>query len=231
MKSCFSRARTLVLLMLWMLFIIPNAHASDLFEIITILSKIAGSTMSIQNTNLNELVALQALNKGLMGMHSYGSLYGSNAAFGWGESADTWQGLLSLYRQGGGGVGNSSLFSIMRTVANQFPMNDHLNSPNEIENTYYRLQAQTTAVSRSSSELVFDQVTREANTLAALQSEIDRTSDAKSAMDLHTRFSAEQANLTVQQTKLLALLVQQVATDAQEKSNRANEDAHFFNYS
>lgn len=204
------------------------AFASDIMQMVTILSKIAGADFSIEKANLGELAELQAMSKGLIGTHSYGSLYYDNNAYNWGNGADTWQGLLSLYQQG---ARDSRLSTIMQLVANQFPINTHLNSPNEIENQYYRLQAQTTLASRSSSQLVFDQVVREAKTLTELQAEIDRAKDSKSAMDLNNRLSLEHTNLTMQQTKLLALLVQQVATDAQEKANRANEDAHFFNYS
>ncbi len=210
------------------LFSFKTAFANDITQVLNILSKIAGTNLSIEKTNFGELSELQTMSNGLIGTHSYGSLYYDNNAYNWGNEANTWQGLLSLYRSG---VHDSKLLNIMQTVANEFPINDRFKSPNDIENTYYRLQAQTTLTSRSSSELAFDQVSRQARTLIELQSEIDRAKDSKSAMDLNNRFASEQAHLTVQQTKLLALLVQQVATDAQEKANRANEDAHFFNYS
>jgi hypothetical protein len=216
-----------LLFVFFMLLSFKAAFATNITQIVTVLSKIAGTNFSIEKANLSELAELQAMSRGLVGTHSYGSLYYDNNAYNWGNGTDTWQELLSLYQNG---ARDSRLFTIMQLVANQFPINNHFEGPNEIENQYYRLQAQTTLASRSSSQLAFDQVAREARTLVELQAEIDRAKDSKSAMDLNNRLSLEHTHLTMQQTKLLALLVQQVATDAQEKANRANEDAHFFNY-
>jgi hypothetical protein len=216
------------LFIFFMLLRVQSAFAADITQIITVLSKIAGADLSMEQSNLSELSELQAMNRGLLGTHSYGSLYYDSHAYNWGSGTETWQALLSLYKNG---LGEGRLFHVMQTLENQFPINTHFSSPNSIENDYYRLQAQTTLASRSSSQLAFDQVAKEAGTLEQLQTEIDRAKDSKSAMDLNNRLSLEHANLTLQQTKLLALLVQQIATDAQEKANRANEDAHFFNYS
>ncbi|MCE3237829.1 MAG: Legionella vir ue protein [Gammaproteobacteria bacterium] len=201
--------------------------ASDITQMVSILSKIAGADFSIEKSNLNQLDELQTLSHGLIGTHSYGNLYYDNTAYNWGNGTDTWQQILSLYKNG---ARDGKLFSLMQQVENEFPINSHFESPNPIENDYYRLQAQTTLASRASSQLAFEQAAREARTLAQLHTEIDKAKDSKSAIDLNNRLASEQANLTLQQTKLLALLVQQVATDAQEKANRANEDAHFFNY-
>ena len=204
-----------------------TAFAMNISDIVNVLSHIYGVNLDMKNINQDELQQLRDLSRGLTGTHQYGAQYNDPNAFSWGGSTDRWQDLLSLSN---GGMANGPLSSRMERLSRPFPIRDTLHSPNDRENEYYRLQAQTTLASRASSEVAFEQVNQEASVIHQLQSEIDRTPDTKSALDLNNRLLAEQNKLSIQETKLLVLLVQQTSVDSQGKANRAVEDAEFFNY-
>lgn len=212
---------------------IQNTYATDVSGIIHILSKMYGLNVDIKNldqnlfdVNKDQLTQLNAINQDLTGTHRYGSMNYNSHQYSWGDGSDNWQSLLSLYKTGGGG----ELATMAGKLSKDFPIADNLDTTNPTENEYYRLQAQTTLASRASSQLAFNQVSQESKVVETLHDEIDQTKDNKSSVDLNNRMLSEQNRMSIQQTKLLATLVQQAAIDSQEKANHAKENATFFDY-
>jgi len=157
---------------------------------------------------------------GLTGQHHYASDFEFS---NWGNDATNWESVLALADN----HSNSELGQEISRLSHDFPI-EHLNSNNDIENQYYRLQAQTTLASRAAAELSYRQASQSAAKMQQLKNQIDSTPDAKSAADLNNRLALENANISVQQTKLLAILVEQNALESQQKANAALYNAKFF---
>ena len=209
-----------------------NLYAIGLWDIFNVMTKIQGIDLDMKNIsqdtfniNKDQLSQLNLITNGLTGTHSYGSMNYDKNQFDWGKGSDNWQDMLSLYKTGGG-----SLAQVSGNLEKEFPIADNLGSSSQTENEYYRLQAQTTLASRSSSQLAFEQVSKESKVIEDLHNEIDKSKDNKSSVDLNNRLVSEQNNMSIQQTKLLALLVQQEAVNSQEKANHAKENAEFFDF-
>jgi hypothetical protein len=195
-------------------------------QISTYTSDIEGVDKNILDNNKKQLTDLDSIISGLTGTHSYGGMNYDSSQFNWGNGSDSWQSLLSLYKTGGGG----DLARLAGNLGNEYPISDNLGSSSNTENEYYRLQAQTTLASRASSQLAFDQVSKESKVISTLHDQIDQAKDNKSSVDLNNRLVSEQNQMSIQQTKLLAALVQQAAVDSQEHANHAKENSEFFDY-
>lgn len=194
------------------------------------------SIASINQSQLTEVRDLKGINQtqnqrltsilgGLTGTHSYGSQYYDANQYNWGNDASSWQSILALAKNQGSG---SALGSVINRLSRDYPTLDSLGAKNDAETQYYRMQAQTTLASRATAQLSFEQMLQAAKTMQQLHAQIDKTQDAKAATDLNNRLAIEQANIGIQQTKLLAILVEQTAIDAQQKSNAAKQTAKFF---
>lgn len=195
---------------------------SDLLDAIT---KIYGVNLDMKDLNGEQLDKLNELSEALKGTHTYGNNYYNVADHDWGSNATDWQSILSMTRHG---HGDGELGDVISTLSRDFPMENSLNSPNDIENKYYELSAQDALASRSSSEVAYKQAVRAEKTMNTLHDLIDKTPDSKSAEDLNNRFAAESTMSSIQQTKLLAILIQQISLQSQAESNRAKEDKEFF---
>lgn len=202
-----------------------TSHASIWKSLLKAAWDTYGVNLDIKNFSIDQLDQLKSLNGSLTGTHSYGSRYYDDKIYDWGSHTDSWQHVLSLARNGGG---SGELGETIISLAKEFPMTGSLNSKNQVENDYYKLQAQTALSSRSASEVAYQQAIREEKNMKKLHHMIDYAADEKSAADLNNRFSSEQAFTSVQQMKLLAILVQQQAVNSQERANRAREDMEFF---
>ncbi len=195
-----------------------------------LLGKILGENVLISEQALKQVKSLssihEGLEKGLLGTHTYGGKFYDSLAYDWGGQADDWQKILSMSKNRNG---SGNLSSVIGRVANQFPVQSQLGSTNSLENEYYDLQASTAIATRSGSELAFNQAVKNEKNIRQLHREIDQAPDAKSAADLNNRLASENAMLSVQQTKLLAMIAQQAAVEAQARAIRAQEDKAFFN--
>jgi hypothetical protein len=219
--------KKLIAISLLMLLIPQLAFADvDVMQIINIFAKIYGLNVDMLDTNRMQLERMENIIQGLTGHNRYGSIFDDSAQYYWGSGATSWENILALTNNN---LSAGDLARVMSTLIKDYPI-DPLRSSNEIENKYYLLQAQTTLASRSTSQLAFDQISKEENVIKSLQSFIDTADNNKAATDLNNRLVSEQNRLSIQQAKLLAILVQQVSVDAQEKANRAKEDADFFDY-
>lgn len=187
--------------------------------------KLYGVNVEMKDIDRNQLDQLKGINNSLLGKHNYGSRDYDDDAYSWGMSANSWQQILALSRNGGG---NGQLGDTILSLAKEYPIQDDFNSPNTTESDYYRLQAQTSLASRSAAELSYKQAVEQEKRMRTLHDLIDQVEDEKSASDLNNRLSSEQAMTSLQQTKLLSILVQQQAVAAQEKANRAKEDMEFY---
>jgi hypothetical protein len=233
------KTRLAAILTFTILFSLP-AHANWLEDIFKATLKVYGvnlemkginqsqldETRDIKKISQSQLNEVQKISGGLTGTHQYGSqFYDPNKLF-WGKGGNDWQSILALTHAGGG---EGTLGSAIRQLSSQFPIRGSLGSSNDTENEYYRLQAQTSLASRASAQTAFDQMKNQDDTMKQLHNMIDKTPDNKSSVDLNNRLSEENISVNMQQVKLLAVLAQQLAIDSQEKANRANESAEFFN--
>lgn len=187
--------------------------------------KMYGVNLETRDINADQLSRLNELQGTLTGNHSYGQASYDSDAYSWGNSTSSWQQVLALSRNGGG---NGQLGETILSLSKDYPIQNNFNSPNKTESDYYRLQAQTSLASRSAAEVSYQQAVDQEKRMRALHDMIDQVEDEKSASDLNNRLSSEQTMTSLQQTKLLSILVQQQAVSAQEKANRAKEDMEFF---
>jgi type IV secretion system protein VirB5 len=194
-----------------------------------ILAAILGKDGEILLNSIEQIKSLSSikdgLDKGLLGTHGYGGKFYDSSSYDWGSQADDWQTILAMSKNRNG---SGSFADMVGQVTKRLPMQSNLGSNNPLENDYYDLQASTAIATRSGSELAFNQAAKNEKNIRQLHREIDQTQDAKSAADLNNRLSSENAMLNVQQTKLLAMIAQQAAVEAQARSIRAEEDKSFF---
>lgn len=183
------------------------------------------SLYGIEDSNKHQEKSLVDILKGLTGVHSYGSDQYNSQQLNWGDDATSWQSILALAQRQGSG---SPLGSSIKRLNQEYPIQEHLVNGNDAENQYYRLQAQTALAARASAEVSFAKMNEEATTMNNLNYKIDATPDSKSATDLNNRLASENARIAIEQTKLLAIIVQQNAVAAQEKANLAKQNAQFF---
>lgn len=207
------------------LFIPTYSLALDLSSIIQIIANLYGVNLDIKNLDDLSLEKLDELKDGLTGTHNYGNNNYDPNIFVWGDNTDNWQSIINLTstQRAEGDLGR-----MINDLVKQFPIAKSEVSTNDLENQYYLIQAQTTLAARASSQVAFKQINNEARTMHKLHQLIDQTKDNKSAVDLSNRLASEQANINIQQAKLLAVLVEQAAISNQEKSNHAKENAEFF---
>jgi hypothetical protein len=207
------------------LFFPLSANAIGWKQLVDAIAQMYGLDLKTNQLNADQLDTLKDIQGSLTGTHNYGKSNYDKNANSWGENSSDWQQILSLSKNGGG---SGELGNTIADLSKEFPISGSLNSPNKVENDYYNLQARTALSSRSASEVAYKQAVREEKTLKSLHGMIDKTEDEKSASDLNNRMASEAAMTSVQQTKLLSVLVQQAAVNAQEKANRAKEDMEFF---
>jgi len=201
-----------------------KAISFEIMDIVNMVAQMYGINVDIFDNGVDQLSQLQALEKNLSGTFKLGNQYYSSERYAWGNQSDSWQSIIAMSKNG---TGNGQLGKTILSIAKDFSI-DSVNSPNSIENEYYKLQAATALSSRSASEVTFEQAVKEEKTLK-LHSLIDTITTQKEATDFNNRIASEQAITSVQQTKLLSILVQQEAIRAQERANRAREDMEFFN--
>lgn len=213
-------------ILITILYLSPTLAVADGWTIISdAISKLYGVNLNIKDLNASQLETLVNIQKSFTGRHEYGNNYYDRDLYAWGGSSNTWQDVLSLAQHGSG---DGQLGETISSLAREYPIQSNFNSPNQDEKHYYRLQAQTALASRSAAEVSYQQAVREEKIMRSLHDLIDKVEDEKSASDLHNRLASEQGMTSVQQLKLLSILVQQNAVSAQEKANRAKEDMEFF---
>lgn len=199
--------------------------ALELDDLFYAVLKMYDIDLETNDLSKKQLHQLENLNDSLSGKHGYGNKNYNDNAYAWGGGTNSWQEILALSKRGGG---NGQLGETMLSLAKEYPIKNSFESPNQTEKDYYRLQAQTSLASRSAAEVSYQQAVKQEKTMRSLHDLIDKTENEKSASDLNNRLASEQAMTSLQQTKLLSILVQQQAVAAQERTNRAKEDMEFF---
>lgn len=219
------KSKVKVITLIIILSIPMSSFAFDLDDLFNAVLKMYDIDLETKDLNEKQLDKLKDLSSSLAGKHGYGNHNYDNGAYAWGNGSNSWQDILALSRKGGG---DGRLGETILSLAKQYPIKNSFESPNQTEKDYYRLQAQTSLASRSAAEVSYQQAVQQEKSMRALHDLIDKTEDEKSASDLNNRLSSEQAMTSLQQTKLLSILVQQQAVNAQERANRAKEDMEFF---
>jgi regulator of replication initiation timing len=210
-----------LILAVWICFF-PLASFADEMQLILILKTMYD--MYKQGTEMKNLDS--QIVDGLTGQHNYGSKYYDPNGLSWGSGANEWQSVLAMAKNGGG---SGEVGSVINQLAKTYPISSTLGA-SETENEYYRMQAQTTLASRASSQVAFDELNKEAESINQLHREIDQTKDAKSSADLNNRLAIENSKINIQQAKLMAVLVQQISADSQSRANIAKENAQFLDF-
>lgn len=220
--------KKIILLLVMTFLMAPVSSFADPFDaavIVEVLNEIFSVNKEISNYSEQIKNFNADIVSGLTGLHNYGANYYDPNLFLWGNKLTNWQDVIDAAKNGhaDGEMGNA-----IRDLAKQFPVAKDNLGDNDLQNNYYLLQAQTNLAARASSQVTFEKLNKEAETLKQLHQLIDQAQDNKSAVDLSNRLATEQSNISIQQAKLLAVLVEQAAIANQEKTNHIKENEDFF---
>lgn len=202
-----------------------SSLAFEIADILNIVGKIYGVNLDIKDFNEKIKNFNNDLVRGLTGRHDYGNNYYNPNLLSWGSQINNWRDVINMANNQGG---SGELGNVLSELVKQFPISKEKMSDNDLENKYYLLQAETNLAARASSQVAFQQLKREEETIKQLHRLIDQTKDAKSSIDLSNRLASEQNRISIQEAKLLAVLVEQAAMTGQERSNHAVENNAFF---
>jgi hypothetical protein len=203
---------------------VPMFARADIFDsIFSVLTGIDTNTLKsdldIKGMNVDlQNVINKEINKEieqLTGHSGYGTLNYDQNAMNWGNGSDKWESVVNLYDSNNSGLGQT-----MTHMGSDFPI---ITEPQTTFNPYTStsektidiLQSKTTLAARASSQVAFDKIAAEEKVIATLNQQIEHAPNAKAAADLNNRLLAENANITLQVEKLLAVLVQQQAVESQ----------------
>lgn len=158
-------------------------------------------------------------------------------SYGWGSHSvidyHTWKGnenwgdVISMAQSGSY---SGDLGEMMETLARDFPINinlvNQINS-NEQDQKDYALKASTALAARAASQYDYDQIQKQINEMNKLKTEIDKTENLKSAVDLQNRLQVENSMMQLSILRQLSLLNQQQALKSQEEANAMVKNAEF----
>jgi len=195
-----------------------SCHASiDLTGIIFKLGELYGVNATnlpyLKDMNNRTLQQLQAFT----GKHSFGQINYQDFQ-SWGQAAQQWDSLLTGYQNGQGEIGN-----LQKRLNNQFPIKPNYATFHQqtMQSDFEKLQAQTALASRAASQAVFDRIQKQIDYQKTLQTQIDQTTDMKSAVDLQNRLLFESNLIALDTLRLIAMSTQQKAIGLQADVNSA----------
>jgi len=206
------------------------SHAVDWWFVI---SAINGMNHALSGKIGNMDTDLQAVinhqTEQLTGHFGFGSLHYDQNLMNWGQGSDTWSSVVNLYHSGNGGLGQT-----MASMVGDFPV---LSQPQASfnpymatrEKDYITLSSKTTLATRASSQLAFDKINQEMQVIHSLNQQIDSAPNAKAALDLNNRLTAENAEISLQLEKLLAAMLQQQAVENQGAQMELQNFKDFYN--
>jgi Type IV secretion system proteins len=144
----------------------------------------------------------------------------------WGSNMDKWQSVLTVYQNGGQGIG-----SIAQNLNQDFPVqSSHVANPNpqSLDAKYYTLQAQTVLASRAASQYDYENIKNQIDYMHQLLALIPKTKTVKDSMDLQNRIQIEGNLIQLEVLRLSALNNQQQAVQAQGAVNAIVNNANTF---
>lgn len=168
---------------------------------------------------------------------SYGQLsaitgnmgHGKNDFFSYtkalGTGTENWAKVLDSYQNGSG-----PLATLAKQYQAEYPIeHDLVNSAvqNSREQKYYTLQAKTAIASRATSNAVFNNIETKLARQEKLINNIDNEKSLKGSVELLSRLQAENNLIQLEMMRLMAMLNQQQAVNAQGQVNSALTNAQF----
>jgi hypothetical protein len=216
------------------------ARAESGFDFMDILQKIAN--MSTQSTILgdNSKKQLDVLaeqkqllddtQKLMKGNYGYGSKFDNSSLSTWQHAGKDWSSLLGSPQSGA----NDALTELAKQIEKEFPTisgDSMFTGSNHSEQAkLFDLLSKTTAASRVSSTLAYNNVDAELVMLDKLQSEIEKSPNQKSTLDLIARIQIEEAKLVAYQIKSNAVSAQLTSLQAQQEVSDAKWAKDFFKW-
>ena len=216
------------------------ARAESGFDFMDILQKIAN--MSTQSTILGDnsrkqldVLAeqkqlLEDTQKLMKGNYGYGSKFDNSSLSTWQHAGKDWSSLLGSPQSGA----NDALTELAKQIEKEFPTisgDSMFTGSNHSEQAkLFDLLSKTTAASRVSSTLAYNNVDAELVMLDKLQSEIEKSPNQKSTLDLIARIQIEEAKLVAYQIKSNAVSAQLAGLQAQQEVSDSKWTNDFFKW-
>ncbi len=203
-------------------FLFNQTSFADINDIIQYLEKIQG-----YDSSLPDIESLtKDLKNAMTGTNNWGS-YNLKDYQSYGSGAANWSDVLNMAKGGGG---SGALGQTMSQISNQFPANQNLINQVVSDPTtqnYYAAQSQTVLANRSASQLDFDNIQKQIDQQSELRSNVGKTQDLKSSVDLLSRTQIESNMINLQVLRQIAAGNQQKSLDSQGELNDAVLNAHF----
>lgn len=184
-----------------------------------------------QLTALNDQKTLMEETQKLMkGNYGYGSKFDNPSLNTWQHAGKDWSSLLGSPQSGA----NDALTALAKQIEKEFPTvsgDSMFTGSNHSEQAkLFDLLSKTTAASRVSSTLAYNNVDAELVMLDKLQSEIEKSPNQKATLDLIARIQIEEAKLVAYQIKSNAVSAQLTSLQAQQEVSDAKWTNDFFKW-
>lgn len=212
---------------------VKNSYADALYSILNSsrnIENIEGHISNVAEDTLHSQLDIDNLMKqvnGNLSGHSGWGTYQSHDYQSYGNSALNWDNVMRLAESGGG---SGDLGSTINALANQFPINqDQFNKGvnSRTQQQYYVLQSKTVLATRAASQLDYDKIQDQITYQQMLQSQIEKTDNLKSAVDLNNRIQVEANLINLEILRQQSLANQQHAISDQANINNAFLHAKF----
>ena len=166
----------------------------------------------------------------MKGNYGYGSKFDNSSLSTWQHAGKDWSSLLGSPQSGA----NDALTELAKQIEKEFPTisgDSMFTGSNHSEQAkLFDLLSKTTAASRVSSTLAYNNVDAELVMLDKLQSEIEKSPNQKSTLDLIARIQIEEAKLVAYQIKSNAVSAQLAGLQAQQEVSDSKWTNDFFKW-
>ena len=166
----------------------------------------------------------------MKGNYGYGSKFENPSLTAWQHSGKDWSSLLSSPTASG----TDALTTLAKQIEKEFPImssdNVYSGSNHSEQAKLFDLLSKTTAASRASNTLAYNNVDGQLTLLDKLQTEIERSPNQKATLDLIARIQIEQAKLIAYQIKSNAVSAQLTSLQAQQEVSDAKWTSDFFKW-
>lgn len=215
--------RVWCLAVLWMGYFTPANAQDNIFEILKTISKMYGVNLdSFKKLKKINDMTLQELHA-ITGKHHVGK-EGYQDFQSWGDSHAKWDSALVGYKEGQGSIGH-----LQKKFDTQFPIAPNYKQLDlaKMHVEFDTLQAQTALASRAASQDIFDRIQKQIAYQQTLQTQIDETTDLKTATDLQNRLLFENNMIALDTLRLMAISAQQQSIQLQASANEVTSNKAF----
>lgn len=220
--------KRLIIILLFLSLISTSVFAGDpieLAEILTAVQAIQDINGDIKDINSQIKDFDEQIKNFMEGNYSWGSYFVTDYHT-W-KGNETWSDVISMAQHGSY---SGDLGDMMETLARDFPININIvniSNSNEQDQKDYALKASIALAARTASQYDYDQIQKQIDEMNKIKTEIDKTENLKSAVDLQNRLQVENSMMQLSILRQLSLLNQQQALKSQEEANAMVKNAEF----